>query len=243
MENGQTKKGLSPLAWVGIGCGAIVLIIILIVVAGGWFIAGKVKDAAANPELAAARMIVRLNPDLEEVSFSEKDGTITFRDKDSGKNITATFADIKDGKFSLTGEEGETIVFESGGEGDNQSVRITSDEGTYEMATGDRSGAVPDWIPVPGDIKTEAHHTMAGNNMESGSFSYVSDLDLNELTDFYKQEFESKGLQTSVFTSSGSDVESARVIGADEAQKQNITVVIDNKGDHRSVGIVYSREL
>lgn len=243
MESGQTKKGMGPLAWVGIGCGAIILIIVLIVVAGGWFIAGKVKDAAANPELAAARMIVRLNPDLEEVSYSEKDGTITVRNKESGQKITATFADIKDGKFSLTGEDGESIVFESGGESDSQSMRITSGEGTYEMATGDRSGAVPDWIPVPGDITTEAHHTMTGNNVESGSFTYTSDLDLNNLTEFYKQEFESKGLQTSIFTSAGSEGEGTRIIGADETQKQSITVVIDNKGDHRSVGIVYSREL
>ena len=91
MSNGEqapAKKGLPVWAWVGIGCGALVVVVLIVVTVAGFLVANKVKDVAAdfekNPAMATARMIVKLNPDLEEVSTDDEEGTITVRNTKTG---------------------------------------------------------------------------------------------------------------------------------------------------------------
>ena len=55
-----------------IGCGVVVVIVVVVLIAGGLFVAHKVKQAGFDPELwqknpavAASKMITALNPDLE----------------------------------------------------------------------------------------------------------------------------------------------------------------------------------
>ncbi len=247
MGNNKVKKGLGPLAWVGIGCGIVVLIIIIVIVSGGLFIAGKIKDTAADfeksPELAAARLIVRLNPELEEVAYDEKKGTITIRNKGTNETITASFADIKDGKFSLHGDGGESIVFESGDGDDGHSMKITTEKGSYEVAAGDTDKKAPDWIPLPDNPALEDYFSMKSDDNESGSFSFNSKRGLKEIVEFYKQAFEANGYQTSVYSASDAENERASVVGANEDQNQKITVVIEEQDGHCSVNIAYSRDL
>ena len=75
MSNGgqaPAKKGIPVWAWIGIGCAAMVILVLIVVMVGGFFVARKVQDVAAdfeaNPAMATAKMIVKLNPELEEVS-------------------------------------------------------------------------------------------------------------------------------------------------------------------------------
>ena len=111
MENTQQKKGLHPLAWVGIGCGVIILIIIILMLIGGLFAAKKLSEAAKNPEVSAVRATVFAHPDYEEVEFDEDGQSLTIREKKTGKTITASFEEIKEGKLTLTGEDGEEVTF------------------------------------------------------------------------------------------------------------------------------------
>lgn len=95
------KKGLPPLAWVGIGCGGLLLIGIIVVIGLGLLGANKMKemgvDFQKNPERAAAEMVVSMRPDLEKISTNEEAGTITVRNKD-GKEMTLTYKEISEGK-------------------------------------------------------------------------------------------------------------------------------------------------
>ncbi len=97
------KKGLPPLAWVGIGCGGLILIGIILMLVAGVFISKKAKelgvDFSKNPEKAAAELIVSMTPDLEKVSSDDVAGTITIRMKD-GIEKTLTYKDIQEGKFA-----------------------------------------------------------------------------------------------------------------------------------------------
>jgi uncharacterized protein YneF (UPF0154 family) len=76
-EQAQPKKGLPVWAWIGIGCGALLIMVLVVVMVGGFFVARKVQDVAAdfeeNPAMATAKMIVKLNPELEEVSTDDQD--------------------------------------------------------------------------------------------------------------------------------------------------------------------------
>src|ERR1700712_1765267 len=86
------KKALSPLAWVGIGCAVLFVIALLalggIGAIGSYFIKKQADKFEKNPTMAAAEMVVRLNPDLELVSSDEKTNTLTIKDKKTGEVTT-----------------------------------------------------------------------------------------------------------------------------------------------------------
>ena len=58
------KKGLGVLGWILIGCGGLFVLVAVALVAGGFFVANKAKQAGLDPELmksnpglATAKMI------------------------------------------------------------------------------------------------------------------------------------------------------------------------------------------
>ncbi|RPH54695.1 hypothetical protein EHM82_06480, partial [bacterium] len=100
------KKGLSPLAWVAIGCGAIAILGTLVVgglvMAGGMFAKKQLDKLEENPVMTAAEWAVRANPDVELVESDPEAGTLTIREKATGKVTTISAEDAKEGKFTIT---------------------------------------------------------------------------------------------------------------------------------------------
>ena len=121
MSNGTAgtgKKGLSPVAWIAIGCGGI-LIVGMIAVAGlvgwGFFKARElVEEFDGNPARAAAETMIKLNPELELIESDEDAGTVTFRNEKTGEVATLNFEDIAQGRFTVSTDEGEFQVDGSG---------------------------------------------------------------------------------------------------------------------------------
>ena len=65
---------------------------------GGYFLMRKAKQAgldsgllSSNPAYAAAKLAATMNPDVEMVSSDDGSGTITVRDKKTGKTTTLKF--------------------------------------------------------------------------------------------------------------------------------------------------------
>lgn len=104
------KKGLHPLAWVGIGCGGLLVIAIIGVAVIFGFAKRKIGEfqekMAANPHQAAAEMIVGMNPDLELVTEDETAGEMTIRVKSSGEEITVSYSDLAEGRFTVSDGQG-----------------------------------------------------------------------------------------------------------------------------------------
>src|SRR5688572_24148707 len=81
------KKG-GPLKWVLLGCGGFILIGVIVVGSLLYFGYQKAKQAGfdpdlmqRNPALAAAKIAMMNNPDVEYVSIDESKNTITVKDK------------------------------------------------------------------------------------------------------------------------------------------------------------------
>ncbi len=102
------KKGLPALAWVGIGCGGLVILAAILLIAGGIFGAKKLKDIGVdirdNPEGAAAELIIDLHPNYQKVSADPEAGTITVR-SNTGVERTLTYQSIMDGDALVEGTE------------------------------------------------------------------------------------------------------------------------------------------
>lgn len=244
MANGQ-KKGLSPLAWIAIGCGALVVLVVIVLVVGGLFVANKVKDVAgdfeANPELTAARMIVRLNPEWEEVDFDEDAGTITIREVGSGKEVTVDFEDIKDGNLVFTTEEGSMVI--SGEENEEGAVvSVTTDEGTLTYGATERGAEnIPDWLPVYPGTEPSGGFYMQGDEGTSGAFEVKTEDAVDQVIEFYRSNLTDLGFEMRVNTFAGGDgTESAMVIGTDDSKQRSVQVAIGRDNDETSVTVSYS---
>lgn len=94
MENSTPqKKGLGPLAWVGIGCGGIVVLGIIGFVIFGMMFGGKIKqfaeDAQKNPAKATASLMVSASAgQIEMVAEDDENKRYTVKEKQGGKQTT-----------------------------------------------------------------------------------------------------------------------------------------------------------
>lgn len=197
-------KKVSPWVWVGVGCGGLIIIAVAVMLVGGLLVARKVKDIAkdaeANPAVAAARMIVRLNPELEEVSSDIEKGTITIRNKKTGEVVTLDASEVEKGRVSFSGgKEGESVKIEFGGEGEQGRFRVESDKGTMEWGTGDAQ-EVPRWVPTyPGAAPQGVFASRSGDEI-SGAYSFTTADTIDEVLRRFQRELEGAGFKVDTAT-------------------------------------------
>lgn len=213
------KKGMPGIAWVGIGCGGLLLIGIIVGAILFNMFAGKIKEFAANPEKAAAEMIVAANPDLEKVSQDDDKGEMTIRTKD-GKEITLSYKDLAEGKISVTDENGNTT----------------------RMGSADLS-QVPAWVPKAADLSdgVSIFHSEGGGQV-SGQFSGKSSQNLDQLRTFF--EGEASGLGFGSSSNSSMDANGIGVVTLEfSGGDKSLTLVITEKpGSSTLVNTNYSEK-
>ena len=230
----QQKKGLPALAWVGIGCGVILLIVIIVLVVGSMFLAHKVKEAGFDPDLwekqpalAASKLISTFNPDLEVVEVDEDEGTITIRNKETGEVVTVDLDDVKDGKISFKSEssgKAVTIRTETSGE-EEGTVTVTDESGTEVMTVGGSASAdLPSWVPLYPGATPEGRFAMTTDEGTNISVALETPDPVAKVLEFYKSKLEGEGFTTSVTTFSGDDGESGFITAADEEGGRTIQV-------------------
>ncbi len=237
MSNGEqapAKKGLPVWAWVGIGCGALMILVLVVVMVGGFFVARKVQDVAAdfeeNPAMATARMIVKLNPELEEVSTDEEEGTITVRNTKTGEETTVNFEDIEEGKFSFTTDEGEITVDASGLQ-DSGTINITDDDGGVVFSTG---GAVSDdveaWVPIYPGCEPTNRHSMRSEQEHTGGFELETPASVQKALEFYRAALTDEGYEVVVNTFNQDDSEGGMVNGNHGEKGRNVVAILSSDG-------------
>jgi len=237
MSNGEqapANKGLPVWAWIGIGCGALMILVLVVVMVGGFFVARKVKDVAAdfeeNPAMATARMIVKLNPELEEVSTDEEAGTITVRNTETGEETTVNFEDIEEGKFSFTTEEGEITVDASELQ-ESGTINITDDEGGVVFSTG---GAVSDdvepWVPVYPGCEPTNRHSMRSEQEHTGGFELETPASVKEALEFYRAALSDDGYEVSVNTFTQENSEGGMVNGNHGEKGRSVVAIFSSEG-------------
>ncbi|HXO40470.1 MAG TPA: hypothetical protein VN999_03410, partial [Thermoanaerobaculia bacterium] len=90
------KKGMGPLAWIGIGCGVVIVICIIVMGAGAYLFKTKIVDPLKdNPSLAAAKLVIQASPDLELVNEDPKAQTLTVHNKKTDETVVVSLEDVK----------------------------------------------------------------------------------------------------------------------------------------------------
>ncbi len=254
------KQGMSPWAWVAIGCGGILVVGFVVFLALGLFVFKKTQEVVEeatggeslsefvesmkeNPTKTAAETVIRINPELELVSTDDEAGTITFTNTRTGEEATLNFEDIAEGRFSMTTDEGEFRVDASdAAEGGGVTFSGPDSQESRFGASADLSD-VPDWVPsYPGatDV-TSTMHTSSANGV-MGAFTGKSTDGAQKVLDHFKQLFENEGYEvgTESMTRTGDGAFGA--INGDLEDGRSVNVVIIESGDGTQVTINYNQK-
>lgn len=247
MSNGTPapeRKGLHPLAWVGIGCGVILVIVVAAMLIGGFFLARTVKNVAEdfedNPGLAAARFVVKASPDLEEVETDEEAGTMTIRNTKTGELITVNFDDIKEGRFSWTADGEEVSIDVSDAE--SGTVKVESSDGDgFQLTTGDAvTEAVPDWVPVYPGTEPRNRGSMKTDEMVSGNYTTQAEASADEVLEYFRETLKSEGYKVNINTFTSDDSGGGMVNGSLESEGRTVVVLVKTDGGSTSITVTHS---
>ncbi len=214
------KKGMPALAWVGIGCGGLLLIALALGVYVFILAKQKIDEIAANPEKAAAGMVISMHPELKMLSQDEAKGTMTLRTAD-GKEMTLSYKDIKEGKFIMTDKDGNVTSI-----------------GSPDLSQ------VPAWVPKAPDLTegSSMFHTEAGGKV-AGQFSGKSAMKAEDLKRFFEEQANAAGFMD--FASSHLNTGTMSIytlkMGDDAVKSLNI-VITEKAGGESLVNTNYSEK-
>ena len=219
------QRKTSPLVWVLVIILGLFMLGGIAVVGTGLFIVHKVRQAGFDPELmkqnpglAITKMIATSNPDVQVLSTDEGAGKITVRDKKTGKVVTMTFDDAKQGKFSFRaqGDDGKTASLEIG---------VGADK-------------LPSWIPAYPGAKVEGTFNMAGNSGEGngGAFGFSTSDAPAKVMSFYQDKFKELGIGVKMVTTTE---KGGMILGADEGEKRTLHVIVGSESGETKVQVMY----
>src|SRR5437763_11593227 len=102
----------SPIVWVLLALGGVFFLAVIGAVATGAFFVHKARQAGIdgelfrnNPGLAVGRMIAAVHPNLDVVRTNEGDGTVTLRDRHTGKQFSINIDAARRGSLTLKADD------------------------------------------------------------------------------------------------------------------------------------------
>jgi hypothetical protein len=221
------RRKTSPLVWVLIIIFGFLFLAFAGVVGFGLFVAHKVKEAGIdpdlwrrNPGLAVGKILAATNPNVEVVRSDERAGTVTIRDKRTGKETTMTFDQARNGKFSITADDdhGGTASMQFGG------AANTTD--------------LPSWVPkYPGSEGTSTF-AVKGSTADGsdGSFTFTTPDSGDKVLNFYRDKAQALGLKVNM---NATTADTGMVVASEEGDKRSLTVIVSRNSSETSASVTY----
>jgi hypothetical protein len=258
------KKGMSPLAWVAIGCvGLLILGAVGVGVAfvmGASFVRGKAESYAerweANPELEAIKVAYRFVPEIDVVDSDSDRRTVTLRNTRTGEEVVLDFEEASQGTFRFaTGDEEGEIRF--GGDqgilevrGREGTVRIGGDpqrgvlevEGSEGRVRIGGGGEVPSWVPVYPGTEPQALFTQDDPRQVGGMIELQTSHSLDRVAAFYRERLEGLGYEVNETRFSGPDGEGALVAGENRSARRTISMHLEGTPEGTLARITYQAQ-
>jgi hypothetical protein len=230
-------KKTSPVVWIIVGVLGLVAVAGIVVIAGGLFLVNKAKDAAAtNPALAAARLMAMANADVEIVSSDDRNGTVTFRDKKSGKIMTLNFDQIQQGKMVFE-EDGKRVVIDSS----SGHLNMKNEDGSTVQFGENAATNLPSWLPSYPGATPKATFSMHSGSDSTAAVSFTTKDPLDKVVKFYEDELKKAGLTTESSALNPDGKWSGGVVTAESPDdKRNVVVNLATGDDGVTVGITYT---
>jgi hypothetical protein len=238
-----TIQKSNALIWIVGGCGGL---IVLAAIIGGltfYYIAHKAKQFAntmeKNPALAIAKMAAAVNPDVEVLSTDENKGTITVRDKKTGKVLTVNLADAQKGKFVFE-QDGKKLEMQAHTDGDKGSLELKTNDGTLNLGT---NGKMPDWLPAYPGSTPKAVFSAQSAKGSSGTFGFTTNDSIDQVVRYYEDALKRAGLTVKTQSMQANGKTSLGILTADEpGSKRSVMVNATIADGATSVAITFSAQ-
>jgi hypothetical protein len=243
------KKKMGPLGWVLIGCGGIVVLCLVVVVAVSLYAVHKARQAGIdpdlmrrNPGLAAAKMVVAANPDLDLISEDDDRGIIRVHDRKQNKNFIVNFEDAKKGKLTLQEEGKEALTLSAPGNGANGTFEMKSSEGSLKVGGGG-SANLPSWVPSYPNAQPQATMTTENATARSAQFTFTTGDSVDKVVSFYKDALNSAGLKVTnsgVFNAGATT--SGMVAAEAEGKQREVVVTVGNQNGQAAASVTWTEK-
>ncbi|MGH9668169.1 MAG: hypothetical protein ACRD9L_27430, partial [Bryobacteraceae bacterium] len=221
------KKKTSPLVWILIGVVGLFMFIGIAVGVVTIVAVHKVKqfgsEMKSNPGLAVTRMAARMNPNAEILSSDDSNGTITVKDKSTGKIATMKF-DPETKKMVIIGDDGKQVEISANGSGANGNLEIKSSDGTMKLGGGDKA---PAWVPAYPGSSPEGNFSAQVPDGSTTTYSFKTKDAPDNVRSYYEGAVKSSGMKTTNTYSGQTGSESTAMLTAeDEGKKRTLMVMI-----------------
>jgi hypothetical protein len=229
------SSGVKVILWI-VGVLVALIVFVIVAMAGlGFFFLHKAKQAGLDPELirknpglAAAKMVVMNNPELQVVSSNDNTGTMVVRDKRNGKTTTLKF-DTARKTMVVIDEQGKQASITA--DADSGTIVMKGEDGTVKI--GAKANSAPGWVPVYPGASPQNTMSVDEKGKQSGTYVFISKDSPEKIMSYYSEQLTSAGMKLT--TTSGSE---GGVISANQdsdARSVLVTVSSDSEGTHVSV--------
>ncbi len=209
------RRKTSPIVWILVAVLGLFVIGAAIIFAGGVLLVHKAQQAGidsdllrTNPGLAVSKLIAAANPNIEVVSTDDGAGTITVREKSTGKVITLTFDEARKGnfRFEAQDENGKRATMEFNG----QNAKIPSD------------------FPVYPGAKVEGNFSVSGDGGgpegSAAQYSFSTSDPPRKVMAFYHEKLEDAGMKLALATNTA---DGGMLVAEDDARGRTVNVIVE----------------
>jgi hypothetical protein len=236
-------KKMSPWVWVAIAFGVLVVMGVAAIGVGSYLLYRTVKNAGfdaqlmkSNPGLAMAKMATALNPDYETVSTNDGAGTITVREKSTGKTMQMRFDPDKK-SLVIVGDDGKEVKLSASIDDKNGGVAIQSSEGSLKI--GAAAGASPPaWVPVYPGASTQGAFFSDSKDGSQNTFTFKTKESAGKVLTYYQEQLKAAGFTVNVVTAT----DQGGLVQAEDSSKQRTVTVTAGSSGEGAEGSVTSTE-
>jgi hypothetical protein len=231
-------KKSKALTYVLVGCGGLLVLVLAIGLALGLFVKSKVGEFKDNPEFAAAKLLVSMNPKLDLLEANERTGELKIRNKETGKTVKVNFRDIKEGHISFEDESGGQVDIQTKGEGDSGSMTVTGPDGNLRFGSGAEAN-IPTWVPKFPGGQVEGTFAMQGGKQTGGTFQIKCNASPNDVAAYYEREMKGAGMKIQKHTAQMDEGTTVVVVGENPSDRRTVSASAASSGTGSIVTVIY----
>ena len=187
-----------------------------------------------NPGLAMAKMVTAMNKDYETVSTNDRAGTITVREKSTGKVMTLKF-DPQTKQMVVTTDDGkQSSVTINGNGAAGGSVSVESSDGSTVKYGGAAGNNVPSWVPAYPGWAPQGTVSATNADGSQNTFSFKSKDPASKIITFYSDALKAAGFTISMTTTT----EEGGLVQANDADKKHtISIIVGTSAEGTEAAI------
>lgn len=239
----QGPQKSNTLMWILVSLGIVIFLVVAGVSVASYVLYRTVKNAGfdadlfrKNPGMAVTKMVATLHPDMELVSSDDKTGTVTVRDKTTGKLVTFRW-DVDKKTLVMTGDDGKEVKVSATGEAQNGTFQVENGGATMKFGSGGAGNSVPAWAPVyPGTTPEGTLSAQTGDGSQN-TYTFKTHDPAGKVLEYFKQQLTSAGFKV---TMAAATDQGGMVQATDEGGKRSvlITAGTSTEGVEGSVTVI-----